>query len=211
MPIGFNLLLSAIGLDPGDVRLLRHQEKQAPGRSPYELWRDERSVFERYQARQDIRHRASFGAAKHRASFVATPDSGTSFVGIHRVGGHELLGVDTAKLHVRGMDLAGTCDIYAVSLSEHHHDLTGGLTIDWGAPRVWVQRADHQDKAAIEIRRAFSEPDFPGHQLKSRGPSDHRVSILEVAGSAASASDILPMEGVWKKKLRSREMGLNRN
>jgi hypothetical protein len=47
--------------------------------------------------------------------------------------------------------------------------------------------------------------------LKSRDPSDYRVSILEVAGSAAGAEDILAMEARWKAKLQSREMGLNRN
>jgi hypothetical protein len=47
--------------------------------------------------------------------------------------------------------------------------------------------------------------------LKSRDPSDYRVSILEVAASSASVEDILAMEARWKDKLQSREMGLNRN
>ena len=47
--------------------------------------------------------------------------------------------------------------------------------------------------------------------LKSRDPNDYRVSILEVAGSASSVEEILAMEALWKAKLQSREMGLNRN
>jgi hypothetical protein len=47
--------------------------------------------------------------------------------------------------------------------------------------------------------------------LKSHDPSDYQVSILEVAGTASSDTDILKMEGLWKLKLQSREMGLNRN
>jgi hypothetical protein len=47
--------------------------------------------------------------------------------------------------------------------------------------------------------------------FRSRDPEDYRVSILEVAGSLASADDILAMEERWKQKLQSREMGLNRN
>jgi hypothetical protein len=47
--------------------------------------------------------------------------------------------------------------------------------------------------------------------LKSREPSDYQVSILEVAGTASTVENILEMEGRWKKKLQSREMGLNRN
>lgn len=48
-------------------------------------------------------------------------------------------------------------------------------------------------------------------RLRSREPSDYQVSILEVAGSAASPDDILRMEILWKSKLQTREMGLNGN
>jgi hypothetical protein len=47
--------------------------------------------------------------------------------------------------------------------------------------------------------------------LKSRDPSDYHVSILEVAGTAATNDDIIEMEKKWKDKLQSRKMGLNRN
>jgi len=47
--------------------------------------------------------------------------------------------------------------------------------------------------------------------LKSRECSDYQVSILEVAGSASTKEDICTMEARWKKKLQSREMGLNGN
>ncbi len=46
--------------------------------------------------------------------------------------------------------------------------------------------------------------------LKIREPSDYQVSILEVAGSASCSADIIEMEGRWKRKLQSREMGLNK-
>ncbi len=47
--------------------------------------------------------------------------------------------------------------------------------------------------------------------LKSRDRSDYQVSILEVCGSAASEREILGAEQLWKAKLQSKEMGLNRN
>lgn len=47
--------------------------------------------------------------------------------------------------------------------------------------------------------------------LRSRDPEDYCISILEVAGSAATSGEILAMEALWKQKLRSREMGVNRN
>jgi hypothetical protein len=48
-------------------------------------------------------------------------------------------------------------------------------------------------------------------RLKSRKPSDYQVSILEVAGSSATAADIFRMESLWKSKLQTRTMGLNGN
>lgn len=47
--------------------------------------------------------------------------------------------------------------------------------------------------------------------LKSRDPSNYQVSILEVAGSGATAEEIIGLEQLWKAKLQSRDMGLNRN
>ena len=47
--------------------------------------------------------------------------------------------------------------------------------------------------------------------LKTRDASNYQVSILEVAGTSATTDDILRKEALWKEKLQSREMGLNRN
>jgi hypothetical protein len=47
--------------------------------------------------------------------------------------------------------------------------------------------------------------------LKSRERSDYQVSILEVCGSSTTQSEIDALEALWKKKLQSREMGLNKN
>ena len=44
--------------------------------------------------------------------------------------------------------------------------------------------------------------------LKSREPNDYQVSILEIAGTAATTDDFLAMEIRLKKKLQSWEMGL---
>lgn len=276
MPVGFNLLLRSAGLAPDDVRLLRHKEAAKPGHTPYELWRDNLPMFQRYQARQSVANRPRFRAA-HWAAFVVTPEEETLFAGLYRIDGRAELTVDAPSIHRDAIDPAGTCDTYATALTEHHADLIGRLVIDWGpGQRMWIQRADLRDKPVLEIRRAFREPDFPGYQrfieplsrvtalprawvealrasrgvhlltcprtreqyvgaavgadgflgrwldyattghggniaLRSREASDYQVSILEVAGDAATAEDILSMEARWKAKLRSREMGLNRN
>lgn len=47
--------------------------------------------------------------------------------------------------------------------------------------------------------------------LKSADPSDYQVSILEVCGSATTRLEVDALESLWKRKLQSREMGLNKN
>lgn len=277
MPIMFNTLLSAAGFDVSDVRLLRHKDARAEkGRTPYELWRDNRPIFDQYQSTQGVVHESKLHVS-YWASFVGTPNDETLFVGIYKVKGKKLLEHDTPKPHMDGLDVAGSCHIYNLELDTRVDDLIGRLLIDWGpGDRAWIQRADRQNKTVIELRTAFKEPDFPGFlnfvmplskindlpkswitalessrgvylltcpktkeqyvgsaagedgfwgrwqnyvksgdggniALKSRDHSDYQVSILEVAGTALTQEDILQMEGLWKAKLQSREMGLNRN
>jgi len=188
-----------------------------------------------------------------------------------------LLEHDAPKPHMDGVDEAGSCDVYDLTLEQKLGDAVGKLLIDWGpGAKAWIQRADQQSKRIKELRTEFKEPDFPGFlnfieslsrldklpkgwiavlqfsrgiylltcprtkeqyvgkatgeggfwrrwqdyiqtghggdvALKSRDPSDYQVSILEIAGTASTMDDIIKMEGRWKSKLQSREMGLNRN
>jgi hypothetical protein len=278
MPIMFNSVLTQNGFGPPNVILLRHQDQRAaPGRTPYELWRDNRLSFENYQSTQSIANRQKFSRAPVWASFVGTPGGATMFVGMYAAKYRGLLAEDKPWEHADGIDLAGTSDVYDVRRDDRLADLEGKLFIEWGEGlRSWVQRADRQNKAIIELRPEFKEPEFPGflnlieplskvsafpkswveilkyatgvylltcpktneqyvgsaygtegfwHRwmeyvttghggnvaLKSREPSDYQVSILEVAGSSQQIDDILKMEARWKRKLRSREMGLTRN
>src|ERR1700735_3876539 len=85
MSLRFNMLLKAEGIEPSDVRLLRHQSGKVLGRTPYSLWRDDVAAFERYQSTQDSdpRQRARF-EGRYWANFVAPP-TGTLFVGLYEV------------------------------------------------------------------------------------------------------------------------------
>jgi hypothetical protein len=277
MSLRLNTLLSEAGVPLAAVRLLRHQDsRSAKGRSPYELWRDERPAFMNYQESQRFGNRAKL-RADYWASFVVTPAGETLLAGFYACG---YVGVNEAERpwpHAVGTDAVGTCDVYALSIHNALNDLAGRLVIDWGgAEHAWIQRADNQNKAILEIRASFRELDFPGFAhfikllsqievlpktwigaltasrgvylltcpktreqyvgsaygadgfygrwleyarnghggnvgLKSRDPSDYQVSILEVAGSAATTEDVIAMETLWKRKLQSREMGLNKN
>jgi len=164
MPIWFNSLLEQCGLAATEVILLRHQDQRAaPGRTPYELWRDDRSAFEIYQSCQSFKNRSKLSRAFVWASFVATTDGATMFVGLYAAKYKGLLAEDTPQPHTDKIDLAGSCDAYDLQLDERLADLDGKLFIDWGdGTRAWVQRADNQNKPIIELRPEFKEPDFPG-------------------------------------------------
>lgn len=283
MLLSFTDLLRKAGLAPESVRLLRHQTRSPAGRSPYHLWRDRRhdqpDLFADYQSVQTVGNRSKLMAPLW-ASFVAPPTGGTLFAGIYaaeRVGTVDpgwidpLYGVPVAD---RTQDVL---DRYRTQMTAHLSEYIGRLWIEWGSgARSWIQRPDAQDKAIVELTRAFHEDPFPGYAhfrsnvseleglprtwtsalqaargvyllvsvktreqyvgsatgadgflgrwkayaedghggnigLKSAEPGDYEVSILEVSGSAASQIEIIAAEQVWKEKLKSREMGLNRN
>jgi hypothetical protein len=278
VPIFFNAILAQVGVQPDLVILLRHQDRSAArGRTPYELWRDDTTAFDAYQGVQTIENRSKFIRAQLWASFVATLDGGTMFVGLYSAKHVGTIKEDILHPHKDGFVPAGSCDQYDLRFDERLSDLRGKLFIDWGiGTRAWVQRAENRNKAVTELCPQFKEPDFPGFlnfikplseiealpatwisvlketagvylltcpktkelyvgsasgidgfwsrwfqylsnnnggnlALRSREYSDYQVSILEVAGTAATTKDILEMEKRWKWKLQSREMGLNLN
>lgn len=75
----------------------------------------------------------------------------------------------------------------------------------------YVGKADGEDGFWGRWMSYATTGDGGNVRLRSRERTDYQVSILEVAGSAASPDDILRMEMRWKAKLQTREMGLNGN
>jgi hypothetical protein len=188
MPILFNSILSAAGIPVSETRLLRHKDTRAEkGRSPYELWRDDRPQFDIYQAGQ------SFGNANklrgdYWASFIGTPARETIFVGLYRVRGVKILDRDLPKPHMEGIDPAGSCNFYDLKLDDRLSDFIGRLLIDWGDGYLsWIQRADLQDKRVVELRTEFKEPEFPGY-LKFRKPLSELQALPVGWVSALKAS-----------------------
>lgn len=164
MSIQLNGILRENGLDPKDVRLVRHKDQRSsPGRSPYELWRDDPKGFHAYQSSQRISNRKKF-SAPFWAVFVVDAFDDTVFVGLFAASYRGLLEEDRPKPHVIGeIDTAGSCDIYDLELDSRLKQLIGRLVINWGpGERAWVQYADRQDKTILELRTRESEPPFPG-------------------------------------------------
>ena len=279
MALRFNMLLKDAGLDPGEVRLLRHQTLLPDGRTPLDLWRSDRSAFDDYQSFQLNAQRQHF-LRPWWACFLGMRDGRTLFAGIYSVG--EPVRIDEPAIFApTGEQIeAGSNDRYPLARSDHLSEYRGRLYIDWGGgasgKRAWKQKADLQEKRITELYPDKSEAAFPGlmqialplsqlmeappgwierlseargvylltcpdtHEsyvgsasgrdgfwqrwtgygvdghggnvaLIDRKRSDWTVSILQLAGSADTGDDILAMEALWKRKLMSREHGLNRN
>jgi hypothetical protein len=164
MPIMFNTILREAGFALTDVRLIRHKDTRATrGRSPYELWRDNRPEFEVYQSTQSIVNRKKL-TAPYWAVFIVNLNDETLFGGLYNVKYRGLLEGDMPQPHIKGgIDKAGTCDVYDLTLQNALSDLIGRLCIDWGPGALaWVQYADRHDKPVTQLRDAFREEDFPG-------------------------------------------------
>lgn len=163
MALMLNTILAETGIPLADIRLVKHKDKSAQkGRTPYELWRDDRPKFESYQSTQRIKNRKKMNAPCW-AVFVVDTNDDTMFAGLYAV---TYLGLNKEAIPMQttdGVDEVGSCDVYDLRLLDDMSDLIGRLFIDWGAGTLaWVQYASKRDKPITEIRKSFSEPDFPG-------------------------------------------------
>ncbi len=163
MPIMFNIILRKAGISLSDVRLMRHKDKRSDkGRTPYELWRDNRPQFDNYQSTQSIRNRPKL-SAPYWAVFIVNLSNETMFAGLYSVKYKGLLEEDRPMPHMKGIDKAGNEDVYELTLQKALSEFIGRLFIDWGPGALaWIQHAERHNKPVVELRREFNEPDFPG-------------------------------------------------
>ena len=175
----FNQLLINCGYDVSAVRLIRHKDNSAvDGRTPFELWINNRSQFDLYQSIQRIKNRTKLKAA-YWASFLGMPNGQTVFIGMYYAHYKGLLKNDTPKPQNDEVDLAGTCDEYELTLQEHLKEHIGKLIIDWGpSPKAWIQRADTQDNDVIEILSDVIEIESPSITKNIRNPKWTRDELI---------------------------------
>lgn len=180
----FNQLLHVGGLDPADVRLVRHRD---PDREKHRVMAkaavngDPRfHEYQDYQRTEQVID--AFRAAKHLAAFVVEPGTKqTLFVGIwNRLGERARPSADPF-----GSLLGPSHVAFETKLRPEFDDYRGRLVIDWGdGTRAWVQRADKQDKRLVELRRVREEPRFPGFTM-------FRQSLVEIDGLPVSWAEVL--------------------
>jgi hypothetical protein len=160
MPITFNMILKAEGIDPADVRVARHHDTRPECKiAPYGLWRRDPTLFEKYQG---IQGKDRFPVGKLLASFVRTPSDKTLFVGLYAVNGKGVTGeheIDPCS----GLPVPGLV-LYDTSRDDRLKDMRGRLVVDWGKGYLaWHQRANKNDKRVIELLRDPEDEPFPGY------------------------------------------------
>ena len=164
MALTFNLLLQSEGIDPHNVRLLRHAKRQgATGMSPYQAWREHRDVFESYQSTQLAKDRRYFDAP-FWAAFVAMPSKETLFVGLYSVElKQQTIGEHICPL-TGGIVPVGRADRFSTVRVDSFENYAGKLLVEWGSgTRSWGQYASRREKPIVELRRGEAEPPYPGH------------------------------------------------
>jgi hypothetical protein len=162
--LNFNMLLNEVGVDPANVRLLRHQP-EVQGQSVLDLWRTDLSRFEAWQSLQLVSSRASFGRQVW-ASFIGTWDGGTVFVGLYEVLQRSEIAEPTVDALSGQAHDAGAVDQYTTRLLPLLDRYKGRLFIEWGGgssgKRAWNQRADAQNKVITELHAGAIHAPFPG-------------------------------------------------
>lgn len=273
--ITFNDVLRLAGVDPGHVRLARHQDSRIRGRSIYTVWKSRGGpeLLEEYQA---VQAREVFEIGGFVASFVVTPAprNDTLFIGLYAVRGVGKCEVGQRD-PISGADVSGYYR-YELARDSRLDEYKGRLAVDWGlGTRKWVQLAFRQPKPVIAICDQ-DDPPFPGFsqicvqvervpdlpltwqdrlrevkgiyvlvdratgqqyvgsakgedslwgrfsdyartgdggnvELKNRKGAQYQIGVLQVVDTSFPDHRIEEIEGWWKRKLMSREHGLNRN
>lgn len=162
----FNTMLREAGLEPSNLRLLRHQPMLPNGVVLIDQFHRDRATLVEWQSVQSVQRRPHL-AAPYWASFIGTPDGRSVLEGVYNVGSVVELTVDTHDLLTGELNPANTCDRYALARLEVFEPYSGRLMIEWGGGasgrRAWVQRADNQDKAITAILEGAFEQPFPGY------------------------------------------------
>ena len=157
--LSLHQLFQINGLNPEEVKLVRHANKEIP---IYETYKNDLSRFEEYQ-RFQIKNK--FKNAKYIAVFA--PGRGTSaiFLGIWEIVGSVLIKDYTDEMHFRIDDNNFPADWHNVDgewydliMTKMLEDLSERVVIEWGKSTVsWVQT---KDKEIIEIKRKKKVSEF---------------------------------------------------
>lgn len=94
---------------------------------------------------------------------MGLPGPETLFVGLYSAELVRPLRADRPHPVTGGVEPAGSCNLYRLTLSPILQEYAGRLWIEWDKGyRTWIQRGDRKPKPVVELRRTFGEDAFPG-------------------------------------------------
>ncbi len=161
----FNQVLQLRGVEPREVRLLRHQTHDPRiRRKLFDLGVGGDPVFEEFQEIQGPRVMGYLRAARYLAGFVVDPLSKeTVFVGLwERFEPRPPPPLE----RLTGRPPGARALAFRSERVERFDGFRGRLVVDWGAgTRAWVQRADKRDKRVLALRKEIADPTFPAKGL----------------------------------------------
>lgn len=157
----FFTLLKTYNIDPQDIRLVRHGNKEIP---VLETFQNDLTRFTEYTAWQ---RSGRFGHSKYIALFAPAKGTTSLFLGIWAIKG-VTENKDLKPLHLKLLKKFGLPERwfersvrYDLSLTNKMADLSERLIVQWGKSTVsWVQT---KDKDVVEIRAKNSIGEFTSH------------------------------------------------
>lgn len=150
-------ILEMYGIDPNEVGLVRHGDKEIP---IHETFKDNLPKLEAYQGFQQ---KGKFRGAKYIAVFAPYHKTTALFLGLWDVHDcSELTDESRAEIDRYGLPESWKSDgTHRYDLKRNHilDDFSERLVIEWGkGVRAWYQRG--QDKEVVEIKGKHSIGDF---------------------------------------------------
>jgi HNH endonuclease len=157
----FNTLLRNVGIDPEDVRLLRHKPKAQNGITLFQMREENPAKFDQYQQPQE-RGKKLFVTSKFWASFVVSQHGRTVFAGLYRVNGYVSLAPDWIDPYTQkrpGSDNGKKYDWYQIEPCRELSSHIDVLEIDWPRENVrsWARYAVGADWPVTHINGYASQ------------------------------------------------------
>ena len=152
-----NDLLSAHGVDPAGVLLLRHKVDRA---TTLDVWRTDRARIEAYQSRQLP---GAFDRAGHVACFLVSHDGREVFGGLYAVGSSTPVPPGSVDVLTGEVSDRVTVD-YELQVVPEFEQYEDRLVIQWftgGKHPGWKQWAGRNPKPVVEVAAQRERP-FPG-------------------------------------------------
>ncbi len=201
MKLTFYDLLKIYGIDPSDVRLVRHGNKEI---NVLETFIDDPERFTEYTAWQK---EGKYGRSKHLAVFCPARGTTSLFLGLWEIGGY----TENKSLKPKHLALLQKHNLpetwykhsvrYQLKLSSTMLTLSQRLIIEWGKSTVsWVQT---RNKDVLQIKPANSIGDFTSYDQILLSYADLQKLVRDTNSNASWFNALSSVNGVYLIKYRN--------